>query len=155
MNYLYRITRTEKRLSVDELLCQCMRLEQSFREKFLDVISRTAVTLLKVNAVFGSGRTNPHELNALKTMYVAIDCIDLTMNAYEPDYDEVIHELNTESTNKNLPKSSSTIGECPRLTPPSYGFDSDSRVSRYAYKCSGRVFGGFFDIIFVVPGRPK
>jgi len=109
------MTRTEKPLSVEELLYQCMRLEQSFREKFLDVISQTAVTLLKETVIFESGRTNQHELNAFKTMYVAMDCIDLTLNAYEPDYDEVLQELNTKLTNKNLPKSSSAISECARL----------------------------------------
>lgn len=95
MKDLYRVTRTEKPLDINELLSQCMRLERSFREKFLNAISRTAVTLVNENIFYESGgHVNRYELkNAYKTMYVAIDCIDLMLNAYKPDYDEVLQEL--------------------------------------------------------------
>lgn len=94
MNYLYHILKMEKPFGIDELLYQCMLLEQSFREKYLDLISQTAVTLLKRELFFEHDQMTQRELNASKTMYMAIDCIDLIMSTYEPDFDEVCKELN-------------------------------------------------------------
>lgn len=111
MNYLYRVTQTEKPLSIDELFSQCMRLEKSFREKYLDVISRTAVTLLNKDILPENDRMNQHELHAYKTMYVAVDCIDLLLSTYEPDFNEVLQEENIKLTNKIRRKSKISISK--------------------------------------------
>lgn len=102
MKYIYRLLKTENHFSIEECLCQCMRLEQSFREKFLDIISHTAVILLKKEFILKCGKITQYQLNAYKTMYITMDNIDLIMHTYEPDYDEVEQEsLNKNSTSLN------------------------------------------------------
>lgn len=92
MAYLYRSLQIKdnnnQNMSIDELLVQCMALEQSFREKSLRSISQTAAVLLKKEIILGHEQMTPRELNAHKSMYVAMDCVDLIMDTYEPDYNE-------------------------------------------------------------------
>lgn len=114
MKYLYHVLQTDRPLSIDALFHQCMRLEQSFREKYLDIISQTAVTLLKKEIIPEHDQMTQRELNACKFMYAAIDCIDLIMNTCEPDFDEVCKETNQHIIEKNrlkLMKNSGT-GSC-------------------------------------------
>lgn len=92
MKCLYRILQTDRPLDIDALLYQCMQLEQSVREAFLNVISQTAITLLKKEIIFEHDQMTQREMNASKVMYIAIDCIDLIMNTFEPDFDEVCKE---------------------------------------------------------------
>lgn len=101
MKYLYRKLQTDRPLSIDALFYRCMQLEQSFREKFLSLISQTAVTLLKKEIIFEHDQMTQRELNASKVMYIAIDCIDLIMNTYELDFDEVCKETNKDIKQKN------------------------------------------------------
>lgn len=114
MKYLYRILQTDKPLSIDALFYRCMQLEQSFRETFLSSISQTAVTLLKKEIIPEHDQMTRRELNASKVMYIAIDCIDLIMNTYEPDFDEVCKETNKNLKEKNRLKlmKNSGIGTC-------------------------------------------
>lgn len=109
MKQLYRILNTENPLSIEECLRQCMELEQSFREKFLDLISHTAVILLKKEFILKCDGNTQHELNAYKTMYITMDNIDLILHTYEPDYDEVEQELNKNSTDLNRSTTSGRI----------------------------------------------
>ncbi|XP_029342358.1 MYCBP-associated protein-like [Acyrthosiphon pisum] len=93
MKYLYHILQTEDTKDIEELLNQCMQLKQSLKEKCLDLISQTAVTLLKKEIFFEHSQMSQHELNAHKTMYITMDCIDLILSTYEPDHYEVCQEL--------------------------------------------------------------
>jgi len=93
MKYLYHILQTEGTKDIEELLYQSMQLKQSLKEKCLDLISQTAVTLLKQDIFFEPSQMTQHELNTHKTMYITMDCIDLIMNTYEPDHYEVCQEL--------------------------------------------------------------
>jgi len=104
MKYLYHVLQTENPKSIEELLRQCMRLKQSLKEKCLDLVSQTAVTLLKKEIFFEHSQMTQHELNAHKTMYIAMDCIDLIMSTYEPDHYEVCQEL-YKNVGENKPKS--------------------------------------------------
>lgn len=110
MMCLYRVLQTDKRFSIDELLWRCMQLEQSFRELFVDLISHTAVALLKKKVVFGHSQTTLYELNAHKTMYIALDCIDLIINTYEPDYDKACQQLKLNASRKNVSKRMESLG---------------------------------------------
>lgn len=93
MKYLYHTLQTEDTKDIEELLYQCMQLKQSLKEKCLDLISQTAVTLLKKEIFFEHSQMTQHELNAHKTMYITMDCIDLILSTYEPDHYEVCQEL--------------------------------------------------------------
>lgn len=104
MKYLNHVLQTENPKSIEELLCQCIRLKQSLKEKYLDLISQTAVTLLKNEIFFEHSQMTQHELNAHKTMYITMDCIDLIVSTYEPDYYEVCQEL-CKNFGENKPKS--------------------------------------------------
>lgn len=110
MNYLYRAMQSKKSLSIDELLCQCMQLEESFRENYLNLISRTAVTLLKKEVVPNHDKMTNRELNAHKTVLVAMDCIDLLLSTYEPDYDEACQKINSYLMNPNLQNTTNSSG---------------------------------------------
>lgn len=116
MKQLYNILQTEEAITIDELFYQCMRLEHSFREKYLDLISQTAVILLKREMIFEQDHMNKqsqYELHAHKTIYVALDNIDLLMNTYEPDYNEVCQDnLKKNLVDPNIPKSKKSIGNC-------------------------------------------
>jgi hypothetical protein len=101
MNRLYRMLETENHLSIDECLCHCMGLEESFREKFLDIINHTAVILLKREFILERGEITQYELNAYKTMYITMDNVDLILHTYEPDYNEVEQESNNNLTGFN------------------------------------------------------
>lgn len=94
MKHLYRIFKSKNFLSIDELLCLCMQLDKLFREKFVDLISQTAVVLLRKEIIFNYGQMTQRELNTHKTMSVAMDCIDLIMYTYEPDYNEACLHFN-------------------------------------------------------------
>lgn len=79
---------------LDDLVRRCTQLDRSLANKYSDLVGRTAVTLLKSEMVCGHGvQLTGRGLNARKTMYVALDFIDLTLNAYEPDYDEACREI--------------------------------------------------------------
>lgn len=94
MKHLYCMLKTENYLSIEECLCHCMGLEESFREKFLDIISHTAVVLLKREFILKRSDITQYELNAYKTIYITMDNIDLILHTYESDYDEVEQESN-------------------------------------------------------------
>ncbi|XP_025202638.1 uncharacterized protein LOC112599790 [Melanaphis sacchari] len=102
MKYLYHILQTENSKSIEELLNQCMQLKQSLKEKYLDIISQTAVILLKKEIIFEHNQMNQHELNAHKIMYITMNCIDLIMNTYEFDHNEVCQELYKNSGENQL-----------------------------------------------------
>ncbi|XP_026807747.1 uncharacterized protein LOC113550231 [Rhopalosiphum maidis] len=104
MTYLYHTLQTENSKSIEELLYQCMRLKESLKEKCLNLISQTAVTLLKKEIVFEHSQMNHHELNAHKIMYITMDCIDLIISTYEFDHDEVCQEM-YKIPAENQPKS--------------------------------------------------
>ncbi|XP_015364671.1 PREDICTED: uncharacterized protein LOC107162332 [Diuraphis noxia] len=108
MEYLNHVLQTENTKSIEELLCQCMLLKESLKEKYLDLISQTAVTLLKNEIFFERSLITQHELNAHKTMYITMDCIDLIMSTYEPDHYEVCQEL-YKNFSENKPKSDDEI----------------------------------------------
>lgn len=119
MKQLYNILQTKATISIDELFYQCMRLEQSFREKYFDLISQTAVILLKREMIFEYDhliKQSQHELHAHKTMYVAMDSIDLLMHTYEPDYNEVCHDyLKKNLIDPNIPKSKKSAGNITKI----------------------------------------
>lgn len=115
MAYLYRSLKIKESnnqiLSIDELLVKCMALEQSLREKSLRSISQTAAVLLKKEIIFGYEQMTPRELNAHKSMYVAMDCIDLLMDTYEPDYEEACQvEMKKQWAVHNQSESINTFG---------------------------------------------
>lgn len=103
MERLYGAMRvTEGPVTVDELMRRCTRLERSLTDKYSDLVGRTAVTLLKNQVVCGPGVwMTRRELNARKAVFVALNFVDLTLNAYEPDYDEAYRELKNTSSNTN------------------------------------------------------
>lgn len=111
MNYLYILLHKDKLLSIEELLYQCMRLEQKCKEKYLNLISQTSVILLKNENIFEYEQMSRHELNAHKTMYIALDCIDLLMNTYEPDYDEACQKLKNNLMSQHLLNLVSSPGD--------------------------------------------
>lgn len=102
MKHLYHILQTENPKSIEELLDQCIRLKESYKEKYLDLISQTAVTLLKKEMFNDYDLMTQYELNAHKTMYITMDCIDLILNTYKSDHDEVCQELNKNSVEDQL-----------------------------------------------------
>lgn len=110
MKYLYRKLQVEKPLSIDELSSQCMQLEQSVRDEFLDLIGQTAVTLLKKEVITGHNGMTRRKLFANKTMFVALDFIDLILNTYESDYDEACLQLEQNVSGKNSPKLLENLG---------------------------------------------
>jgi len=103
MKYLNHILQTENPKSIDELFYQCMQLKQSLKEKCLNSISQTAVSLLKNEMFFEHNQMTKHELNAHKTLYITMDCIDLIVNTYESDFYEVCKELH-KNTRENQPQ---------------------------------------------------
>jgi len=104
MKHLYHILQSEDTKGIEGLLYQCMQLKQSLKEKCLDLISHTAVTLLKKDIFFEHSQMTQHELNAHKTMYITMDCIDLILSTYKPDHYEVCQELYNDF-GENKPKS--------------------------------------------------
>lgn len=110
MNSLCRSLGKERpAATVDDLLDQCVRLERSRREHMLDVISQTAVALLYED-VISLGSMTPRQLNAHKSMYVAMDCIDLLLYTFEPDYDdEVDRHWNNRQSDLNMQLSASSL----------------------------------------------
>lgn len=74
--------------SVEDLLRQCAQLERSRGERLTDAVARTAVTLLQDDAVPGHERMTGRELNAHKSVLVAVDCVDLLLATYEADFSE-------------------------------------------------------------------
>lgn len=90
MNNLCRsLGRERPAATIDDLLDQCVQLERSRREHMLDVISQTAAVLLYEDVV-SLGSMTPRQLNAHKSMYVAMDCIDLLLYTFEPDFDDEV-----------------------------------------------------------------
>ncbi|VVC38463.1 Hypothetical protein CINCED_3A023853 [Cinara cedri] len=99
-------------VTIDDLMYRCTRLGRSLQDKYSELVGRTAVTLLKREMVCGHGvQMTRSELNAHKVMFVALNLVDLTLNAYESDYNEACQELLQKKSSISMKKKGSIFLE--------------------------------------------